>query len=130
MKLKFGNLITGAGAGVLLGYALLTFFSINSLTWLILGLFGAFFTVFAYRHPVASETWAIVLSVALLFIVVGNALSTGTGFSGLNYASKYLFWGAIGLLVLNLLTGDLRIRSVRRRGRRILTIGYRTLGRN
>jgi hypothetical protein len=127
MKYKFGNILTGIGSGLLLGL-ILTVLPIpqsNILTYIYFLIPGLYLGYLGYSHPRITETWALVLPIFTLVAIFGNAI----GGLALSEGQYNLLWASLGLIVLNLLSGDLKLRSIRRKGKKAITITYKTVGR-
>lgn len=118
-----GNVLTGAISGFLLALILITLFQIHSFwMYFIYTPIILFMAYQGWRHPIISEVWAFVLPVASLFITIGNAF--GGGFMSLTSDEKMIFFTSIGLIIINLFSGDIGIRL-----KKVKAVIERTLGR-
>jgi len=118
-----GNLATGLVGGFLVGLVAMTLLSLNGFWVYIVLILPAIYGLYqGYKHPMITEIWGFVLPIALLFIVIGNGLN-----GSLSRREIYLLSTSVGLLILNLLSGDLRV--IKRRMNKAQNVGYRTLGR-
>lgn len=118
-----GNVLTGAVSGFLLSLIIIALLQISNFWIYVISAPLILFMAFqGWRHPVISEVWAFVLPVASLFITIGNAF--GGGFMSLTVYEKLIFFTSIGLIILNLFSGDIGIRL-----KRVKEIVERTLGR-